>query len=137
MKAVEHSREFEQRLRELLVRQVDQTGGGVRSRLTRARHAALEHVGAQRGARRLWLPAAGVLAVAVTGVLLLVPHRAAQAPFAAADAPLQAQDVTLLTDRDGLAMLEGGDGGFYEWAAAQARGTAAPGSADGPKENGS
>jgi hypothetical protein len=72
------------------------------------------------------------------GALLLAPHRAARSPVSASATAVTAQDVQLLTDRDGLAMLENGGGQFYEWAAAQASGPSAPGAAaDGSSEHGS
>ncbi len=144
MSACDSSPEFERRLHELLERQTDAASGHVRSHLTRARHAALLQAGEHRGAwrdvlagRHLWVPAAGVLAAVVAGVLLLVPHRAVRSPQSASATAVTAQDVRLLTDRDGLAMLEDGGGQFYEWAAAQAGGPAASGAAaDGPSEHG-
>ena len=144
MSVSDSSPEFERRLRELLERQADATSGHVRSGLTQARHAALLQAGTHRGAwrealagRRLWVPAAGVLAAVAAGALLLAPHRAARLPLSASATAVAAQDVRLLTDRDGLAMLENGGGQFYEWAAAQASGPGAPGAAaDGPSEHG-
>jgi hypothetical protein len=145
MSACDSSPEFEHRLRELLERQTDAAGGHVRSQLTQARHAALLQAGEHRGVwrevlagRRRWVPAAGVLAAAVAaGVLLLGPHRADRSPPSAGATAVTAQDLPLLTDRDGLAMLEDGGGQFYEWAAVQGRGGAVSGAAaDGPSEHG-
>ena len=144
MSASDDVRTFERQLRELLARDADAVSGHVRSRLTQARHAALARADLGRGAwrqslrrRRIWLPAAGVLAAAAAWVMIGMPRRSPSPPFAAGDAAVTAEDVTLLTDRDGLALVEGGDGQFYEWAAAQARSTRASGTADGePDKNG-
>lgn len=120
---------FERRLAALLERDADTTSGHVRSRLTQARHAALAEAAQRPGwlrrglvARRVWMPAAGALVAAVVLVMLLGPRRAAPAPpFTANTGALAVEDVSLLSDRDGLALVQDGDGQFYEWAAAQAR----------------
>ncbi len=144
MSASDDVRTFERQLRELLARDADAVSGHVRSRLTQARHAALARADLGRGAwrqslrrRRIWLPAAGVLAAAAAWVMIGMPHRSAPPQFAAGGAAVTAEDLTLLTDRDGLALVEGGGGQFYEWAAAQARSTRASGTADDePDKNG-
>lgn len=132
---------FERHLRELLEREAHAASGRVRSRLTQARHAALARAGERRSAwrpvlpgRRLWLPAAGALAAAAVLIMILGPRHVAQPPFVAGG--VTAQDMTLLTDRDGLALVEGGDGRFYEWAAAQARGAPPSAAAEEPDKNG-
>ncbi len=138
---------FERQLGELLQREADAASGRVRSRLNQARHAALVEAGERRGAwrqslpgRRIWLPAAGALAAVALLAQVLGPRPAAPPPpFAAgAGVVMRAQDMTLLTDRDGLALVEGGDGQFYEWAAAQARSAPASAAAadDEPDTNG-
>ncbi len=137
---------FERQLGELLQRDAGAASGRVRSRLNQARHAALAEAGERRGAwrqsllgRRIWLPAAGALAAGALLVLVLGPRPAAPPPFAAgAGVVMTPQDMTLLTDRDGLALVEDGDGQFYEWAAEQARSApASPAAADGePDKNG-
>jgi hypothetical protein len=137
---------FERQLGELLQRDADGASGRVRSRLNQARHAALREAGERRGlwrpsltGRRVWLPAAGALAAAALLVLLLGPRPAPPPPFGTgAGVVMAAQDMTLLTDRDGLALVEDGGGQFYEWAAAQSGNTpASPAAADGePDQNG-
>ena len=137
---------FERQLGELLQRDAGAASGRVRSRLNQARHAALLEAGERRGpwrhsltGRRVWLPAAGALAAVALLVLVLGPRPVPPPPFAAgAGVVMTAQDMTLLTDRDGLALVEGGDGQFYEWAAAQASSApAAPAAADDePDKNG-
>lgn len=119
---------FERQLCELLERHARAASGRVRSRLTQARHVALARAGEPRGAwprgltpRRLWLPAAGILAAAAGWVMVSGTRhvRPPPAPFSAG--VVMPDDVALLTDRDGLALVRGGDGQFYEWAVAQAR----------------
>ena len=138
---------FERQLGELLQRDAGAASGRVRSRLNQARHAALVEAGERRGVwrrslpgRRIWLPTAGALAAVALLVLALGPRPvAAPPPFAAgAGVVMTAQDMTLLTDRDGLALVEDGGGQFYEWAAAQARGAPASAAAadDEPDKNG-
>ena len=139
MSASEDPALFEQRLRGLLQQQADAPSGRVRSRLTQARYAALARA-VERGAltgRRLWLPAAGVLAAAAVWAMILLPHRVAEAPPTNGGALVRAQDMALLTDRDGLALVESDDGQFYEWAAAQAgSATGSAAAADGSDQNG-
>jgi hypothetical protein len=129
MSDVDDKAAFERRLVALLERDADTTSAHVRSRLTQARHAALAQAAQRSGwlrrglvVRRVWMPAAGALVAALVWVMLLGPRRAAPAPpFTANAGALAAEDVSLLSDRDGLALVQDGDGQFYEWAAAQAR----------------
>ena len=120
---------FERRVRAVLEQDAAGASGRVRSRLTQARHVALAGARARREKPsgrllwpRAWLPATVTAAAALAAVWLLRPYRTAQPP---APGIVTAQDVQLLTDRDGLALVEGGNGEFYEWAVAQARGTPA------------
>ncbi|HUL47427.1 MAG TPA: hypothetical protein VLV25_10055 [Steroidobacteraceae bacterium] len=108
------------------VRRID---GRTRSRLNQARHAALAAAGRRR--RAWWagftlMPAAGAVAAALL-VAVVLWHRepAGTAPMAS-DAPHAAavEDMDLLTDNDSIDLIEGWDGSFYEWAAAQSDGGA-------------
>ncbi|HET9018533.1 MAG TPA: hypothetical protein VFN46_03045 [Acetobacteraceae bacterium] len=123
--------DFERQLRVLLADSVQRVGGHARSRLNQARHAALaEAVGpgsgslrhrlAARGARRLlWMPAAGAVAAGVLVAFLVWPR--APQPYPAAEVThATVEDLDLLADRDGMDLVQGGDGQFYEWAMAQA-----------------
>jgi hypothetical protein len=115
---------FERRARELLREAAAGTSGPVRSRLTRARHAALEEA-RRRSARPAWvlpgmLPAAGTAAAAVLVGVLLVTARGPGAPQVPAFSPGAFEDFELLADAEGLEMLEQFDRGFLEWAAAEA-----------------
>ena len=117
---------FEQRLRALLEESTRQAAGRVRSRLNQARHAAVAH--APSGAaprigwrgRQLWMPAAGVAAAAAVVAFMLWPRGSRPTSPAGANA-VATSDLDLLTDRDGLTLVENGDGEFYEWAVYEAQ----------------
>jgi len=124
------STDFERRLRDLLDESVQRVSGRARSRLNQARHAALAetqrrrawslpHRLAARGGRRLlWMPAAGAVAAGVLVALVLWPH--APQAYPAVDAShTTVEDLDLIADRDGMDIMENGDGQFYEWAMAQ------------------
>jgi hypothetical protein len=119
-------RALEERSRELFKQSVDGVDMRVRSRLTRARHAALE---AAEGARAkpwfLRMPvltsAAGVTAAAVLGVALWFGGPAAHLHGGgAADAASPFEDFDLVASSDGssdnnIEMLQD-DLDFYAWA---------------------
>jgi anti-sigma-K factor RskA len=120
---------FERNARTVLEESVRRIDARTRSRLNQARHAALE---AARSRRRAWwrgftlMPAAGAVAAAVLVAFVLWP-RAPQsiAPPVALDAQhAGVEDVDLLTDNDSIDFMEGWDGSFYEWAAAESEGNA-------------
>ena len=122
--------EFERNARAVLEESVLRIDARTRSRLNQARHAALEAAAAPR--RGFWhsftlMPAAGA-AAAVLLVAVTLWHRqpAGELPVLAAQ-PAAAEDMDLLTDAEGLDLMEGGDGSFYEWAAAQAENGASDG----------
>jgi len=115
--------EFEQRSREVLGESVTRVNARVRSRLNQARHAALAEIEPRR-TRAFWrmpalmAPIGGVAAAAVLGVMLfhvggehgLASNVGGQAGY---------EDIELLSDNDGLDLLENWDGSFYEWAVTQ------------------
>ena len=114
--------EFERNAQALLKESVQRIDARTRSRLNQARQAALEAAQAPR--RSPWrgftlMPAAGAAAAALL-VAVTLWHREP-----GSDLPVLAQqqaaveDMDLLTDSEGLELMEGGDGSFYEWAAAQ------------------
>jgi anti-sigma-K factor RskA len=112
---------FERKARTLLEESVLRIDARTRSRLNQARHAALE---AALAPRRAWwrsftlMPAAGAAAAALL-VAVTLWHRqpAGELPLDTQRAAVE--DMDLLTDSEGLDLMEGGDGSFYEWAAAQ------------------
>jgi hypothetical protein len=119
--------EFERSARVVLEESVRRIDARTRSRLNQARHAALEAAGSRR--RFSWrgltlMPAAGAAAAALL-VAFVLWQRPAQLPVSAAPEAQRAavaEDVDLLTDNDSIDLMEGWDGSFYEWAAAQSEG---------------
>jgi anti-sigma-K factor RskA len=115
--------EFERNARRVLEESLARVDARTRSRLNQARHAALEAAQAQprRGVWRSFtlMPAAGAAAALLVAVMLW--HReptSVEPPLFEAHAAT-AEDVDLLADKDALDLMEGWDGSFYEWAAAQ------------------
>jgi len=115
--------EFERNARTVLEASLARIDGRTRSKLTQARHAAL--AAAARPRRAWWrsltlMPAAGAAAAALL-VAVVLWQRAPSVglpPDAAAHASA-VEDMDLLADGDTLELMEGWDGSFYEWAAAQ------------------
>ncbi len=115
--------EFERNARAVLEESVARIDGRTRSRLNQARQLALEAAGTRH--RRWWrslalMPAAG----AVAGALLLAVmlwHRepAVREPPLIEGRVATVEDMDLLADAEGLDLMEGWDGPFYEWAADQ------------------
>lgn len=103
--------EFEKRTRELLQESTERLDGRTRSRLTQARHAALDRL--QRPVRPRWFawaPAGAAAAVAVLAVLMW--PRTETAPGAPAD------DFDIIADVEAPDFVDDGeDLEFYEWAA--------------------
>jgi len=123
----EHAAAFERRVRRLLLDSVEGLPASTRSRLTRARYAALSSQPSwPRQLSRRWLPAgAGALAAAAVAVMFVViPHGESPNPLANA-AP---EDIELLADSDAvqLGRDEDVDYEFYEWAVGEATDTSAP-----------
>ena len=114
---------LERRTRALLEQSAANLDGRVRSRLTQARHAALDERRRSR-ARRAWLSwaPAGAVAAAVLGVLLYVRQGpVGQGPGLLPATAATTDDLELLADADGMQLAEdAGDYEFYEWAAAGA-----------------
>jgi hypothetical protein len=122
--------DFEHRLQALLEESVQRVGGRARSRLTQARHAALAE--AARSSRwrplralvwgrprLLWMPTAGAIAAAVLVAFVVWPH-APQGYPSVEVTPTNVEDLDLVADREGMDLMQSGDGQFYEWAMAQA-----------------
>lgn len=122
---------FEQQLHALLEESVQRVGGRARSRLNQARHAAVAE--AARRSRwglpllrtgawmrlHLWMPASGAVAAAVLVAFVLWLHAPHGYPAAEAN-QTSAADLDLIADRDGMDIMQSGDGQFYEWAMVQA-----------------
>ena len=115
--------ELERNARVGLEESVRRIDARTRSRLNQARQAALA---AARGRRRAWwssftlMPAAGAIAAALL-VAVVLWHRepAGTQPLALDGQHPAVEDMELLTDNDSIDLIEGWDGSFYEWAAAQ------------------
>ncbi len=101
---------FERRSKAAFDESVDNLSGEIRSRLTQARHRALEEAAAPRVTRRLWLPAAGLTAAAVAAVVVITPRvtqeRGMPESFAS-------EDLAMLLNDDDLELIENMD--FYAW----------------------
>ena len=117
------SNEFEQHARGTLEASVTRVNAHVRSRLNQARHAALEEVAVRP--RSFWrnhrlMPATGAVAAAALVALVLTTRYGAERVLPVSDNGQSAyEDIELLADTEGLDLVEGWDGAFYEWAAAQ------------------
>jgi hypothetical protein len=112
---------FEQRTRAVLEESVSRTDAHVRSRLNRARHAALEEAIAPRKKAR-WLslgvmPATGALAAALVLVVVL-SGRGPERMLPTEGTQSTVEDLDLLADEEALNLMES-DGAFYEWALSQ------------------
>lgn len=122
-RADESLTQFERNARVVLEEGVRRIDARTRSRLNQARHAALARTGTRR--RAWWgsltlMPAAGAVAAALL-VAVVLWHREPQAtqPLALDGQHPAVEDMELLTDNDSIDLIEGWDGSFYEWAAAQ------------------
>lgn len=125
---------FEQRVRMLLEENAQQASGHIRSRLNQARHAAVAVGGVSRigwRGRQLWMPATGMVAAAAVAAFLLWPHGPPTSPPSVGANAIATGDLDLLTDRDGLTLVEHGDGEFYEWAVYEAQDQQGAGSEGG------
>jgi ferric-dicitrate binding protein FerR (iron transport regulator) len=119
--------EFEQRTRALLEDGVTRLDARIRSRLNRARHAAIEE--ASRNRSSMWkrfslMPAASAVAAAALVAFVLWPHphqRPGESLLAETGGHSTVEDLDLLADGDALDLVsEETDGGaFLEWAAEQ------------------
>ena len=115
--------DFEKRTRALLEESVTRIDGRIRSRLNQARHAALDEM--ERPRRTPWwrsfalAPAAGLVAVVLLAVVLWAPRPGQMVPIADG-ASNAVEDLDLMADGETFDLIQQGDGGFYEWAVAQA-----------------
>jgi anti-sigma-K factor RskA len=113
--------EFEKRTREVLDESTSRLDGRTLSRLTQARHAALDQ--ARRPARHWWrtyVPAGAAAAVAVLAVVMWVGRTGVEVLPATASAGSPLEDLEFLTDADAPEFVaDGEDLEFYEWAAGE------------------
>lgn len=112
---------LEQRSKVLFDESVEALPAHIRSRLTQARHRAVEQAPGSIS-RRIWLPAAGLTAAAVAAVVVIAPRvtneRSIPESFAAAD------DMAMLLNDDDLELIENME--FYAWMEDGMDATAAP-----------
>jgi hypothetical protein len=115
---------FEERSRALFHDSVEGLDMRLRSRLTQARHAAIEAASADRAPWLLrlrgWTPAAGVAAAALLATALWVGTPLGHHTLSAADGQANFEDLDLVASSDGSAddamdMLQD-DIEFYDWA---------------------
>jgi hypothetical protein len=111
---------FEKRTREVLDESTARLDGRALSRLTQARHAALDQVREPgRGAWRSFVPAGAAAAVAVVAVVMWSRNPGVDAVLAASTAS-PVEDIDLLADAEAPDFADGGeDLEFYEWAAGE------------------
>ena len=107
------NQEFEKKTRELLDESTARLDGRTLSRLTQARHAALDQL--QRPVRRRWslfIPAGAAAAVAVLAVVMWSGRQTGVDP-----SPVD--DLEMLADSDAPDFTDGEELEFYEWAAGE------------------
>jgi len=120
---IEPLSEFEHNARVVLEESISRIDARTRSRLNQARHAAL--AAAVAGQRPWWrsltlMPAAGaVAATLLLGVMLWHREPSSAEPPVLEGQRSAVEDMDLLGDSEGLELMEGWDGPFYEWAVAQ------------------
>ena len=114
---------FEERSRALFHDSVEGLDFALRSRLTQARHVAVEAASTRRRPwffrLGVWTPAAGVTAAAVLGVFLWVGSPLGQHAVTVADGQPSLEDLDIVASSEGsgdaMDMLQD-DIEFYDWA---------------------
>lgn len=115
---------FERRARAVLEASVARVDARTRSRLNRARQAALEAAAVRH--RPLWhrapaLPIAGAVAAGVLAAALALFMHGPSHPGSRIEGSQPSFEVLdMLADDDSIAFMQDYDHSFYEWAAAQA-----------------
>jgi hypothetical protein len=110
---------LEERSRALFHDSVESLDFATRSRLTKARHAALE---AASTSRRPWffrsgfLTPAGVTAVAVLAAFLWMGSPVVHSPITAADGQSNLEDLDMVASSDDAIDMLQDDVEFYDWA---------------------
>jgi hypothetical protein len=108
---------FEKRTREVLDESASRLDGRSLSKLTQARHAALEQL--QRPARSRWWFFAPAGAAAAVAVLAVMTWTGGTRPTVTAPVAALNEDLEFLSDADAEIVAEGEDLEFYEWAAGE------------------
>ena len=109
------SAEFEARTRALFDQSVENLDGRTRSRLNRARHAALDELRASptHAWRRAWIPLSGATAVVALAVWMALSPGSQQGQPHESGIPID--DLELFAESPSLDLLE--DVEFYAWMA--------------------
>ncbi len=116
----EHMRKLEKRSRAAFDASVEAQDGATRSRLARARAAALEELSPRRIAGPgLWVPAAAAAAALVAALLWQREEGAVRKPRQATAIALE--DLDIVAGGEDFDMLAA-DEGFYDWADEQISG---------------
>jgi uncharacterized protein DUF3619 len=125
--------EFEVRMRALLEASTEELSGQVRSRLTQARHAALDRlrVAPRAPLWQRWAPAGAAASVVLLALVFTGGHLGAPPPQAVAAVAGPIDDLELLADSDAFELTQdqqpssgpATDFDFYEWAAGETTGT--------------
>jgi hypothetical protein len=108
---------FERRAQAVLQESAERLDGRTQSRLTQARHAALDAARRPGGSRKpyMWIPA-GVAAAAALSVLLLTDAEQVASPSAAQLAAAPIDEFDIIAAEDSLEFYRDVD--FYAWLAA-------------------
>ncbi len=121
-----HDRDpFEERCREALAARVESVDGHARSRLNRARQAALAERAASSGTRPFrvpgfWLPGSVLAGAAVLALAVWVARPVVNPPTALAEASAL-EDAEMLSSSEGPDLYQD-DAEFYDWAGGDAAG---------------
>jgi len=113
--------DFERQARGVLEESVRRIDARTRSKLNQARQAALA---AAQPQQRSWLrsftlmPAGAAAAAVLVALTLWYRQPGGESPLLEGQ-HTAVEDMDLLADSEGLDLMEGGDGSFYEWAVAQ------------------
>jgi hypothetical protein len=119
----ERSTELEEHARVVLEEGVLRIDGRIRSRLNQARQRAVAEAARHRRPTLFrsftLMPTAGAVAAGLL-VAIVLWHRQPQGDLAVTEGGRSTvEDLDLLADGEGLDLMEGWDGSFYEWAAEQ------------------
>ena len=123
MSGMDEQSGLERRTRTVLEESVARVDARTRSRLNRARQAALEATARRRpfGRSMSALPVAGAAAAGVLAIALALFMHGTFHQGLRTDASQPSVEVLdMLADDDGITFMENYDHSFYEWAAAQA-----------------
>src|SRR5262249_28166365 len=112
--------EFERRVRALLEESVARVDGRVRSRLNRARHAALAPAAEAPLAwrSRSFIPVGAAAAATLAAVAILVWHQHPRHVPVNETGQTSFEDLELLADGEAFELMQD-EGAFYEWASTQ------------------